>query len=137
MRVMMNRKRRRARAKGLRLLSPGGISSSGQAGVPSRAAVKVKPVGEPSEVVERNSGHLRGCGAKQAPAEFLTPGEMCERLRISRATLDRQVKVGGIPRPIKIGHQVRFARAVVDRWLESTMTNCGLDSSVCSGKLLS
>ena len=47
---------------------------------------------------------------------YLRAREVTSRFQISRATLDRLVRVGEFPPPIKLGRVNRWGRAVVDRW---------------------
>ena len=48
--------------------------------------------------------------------------EMCDLLKISRATLNRMDKSGLIPGRIKLGGSVRFHRETVETWLQSMIT---------------
>lgn len=53
------------------------------------------------------------------PALRLTTGEVCQIARISRATLWRRIKSGGLPLPIDRGRQALFDRAQVLRALHA------------------
>ena len=46
-----------------------------------------------------------------------TVAELADVLRVSRATIDRLHACGVLPGKVKIGHQVRYLRQVVQTWL--------------------
>ncbi len=49
---------------------------------------------------------------------MLTACDVCERLQISRATLERMVRRGDFPEPVKLGPRlVRWRPADLDRFL--------------------
>lgn len=132
----MNRKQKRRKAKGL--MSPmqrvrEQLRGDGERGAliqseSSIAAFNGLPAefegsggtSEPSEVETRASEAMRR--SNEQLAEFLIADELCAMLRISRATLDRQVKVKSIPRPLKIGNQLRWLRTTIDEWIRGKVT---------------
>lgn len=70
---------------------------------------------------------------QKSPREFKTPpvdpnavllsvSEMCNLLKISRATLVRMDKSGKLPGRIKLGGSVRFHRETVEIWLKNLIT---------------
>jgi len=51
------------------------------------------------------------------PPLLYTVKELAQVLRVSRATLDRLQACGVLPGKVKIGHQVRYVRHIVEAWL--------------------
>jgi prophage regulatory protein len=51
-------------------------------------------------------------------AELLRVDDVCALLQINRRTLHRHTNSGRIPRPVKLGHLVRWRRAELMQWLE-------------------
>jgi prophage regulatory protein len=52
-------------------------------------------------------------------AQFLTPRAVCERVALSRATLDRMVAAGKFPAPIRLTERrLAFNQADVERWMQ-------------------
>jgi predicted DNA-binding transcriptional regulator AlpA len=52
-------------------------------------------------------------------AQFLTPKAVCERVALSRATLDRLVVAGKFPPPIRLTERrLAFNAADVDAWMQ-------------------
>ena len=50
--------------------------------------------------------------------KFMTPKAVCERVALSRATLDRLVAAGSFPRPIRITERrLAFNAADVEQWM--------------------
>ena len=51
--------------------------------------------------------------------QFLTPRAVCERIALSRATLDRMVAAGKFPAPIKLTERrLAFDASAVDAWMQ-------------------
>jgi prophage regulatory protein len=49
---------------------------------------------------------------------FMTPKSVCERVALSRATLDRLVAAGKFPRPIRITERrLAFDAEKVEQWI--------------------
>lgn len=49
---------------------------------------------------------------------FITPKQACERIALSRATLDRMVAAGTFPKPIRLTERrLAFNEADVDAWI--------------------
>ena len=48
--------------------------------------------------------------------EFMTVAEVAGYLRVTEKTVYRLLKQGGIP-ATKVGHQWRFGKAIIDKWL--------------------
>lgn len=44
----------------------------------------------------------------QTDIQLLSPKEVCSALGISRSTLDRHVKAGSLPEPVRFGSTVRW-----------------------------
>mgnify|MGYP006408476103 CR=1 FL=1 len=54
--------------------------------------------------------------------KFLTPKATCERIALSRATLDRMVAAGKFPRPIRLTERrLAFNAADVETWMTERM----------------
>lgn len=52
------------------------------------------------------------------PNRLITPKQACERVALSRATLDRLVAAGTFPKPIRITERrLAFSEAEVDSWI--------------------
>lgn len=52
-------------------------------------------------------------------AQFLTPKAVCERVALSRATLDRLVSAGKFPPPIRLTERrLAFNAADVEAWMQ-------------------
>ena len=50
--------------------------------------------------------------------ELMTAREVCTKLKIHRATLDRWRSGHGFPRPVRIGPRaIRFNVEAIERWL--------------------
>ncbi|WP_100260654.1 helix-turn-helix transcriptional regulator [Qipengyuania seohaensis] len=50
--------------------------------------------------------------------QFLSPKTVCERVAISRATLDRLVAAGNFPSPIRLTQRrLVYNQADVERWM--------------------
>ena len=51
-------------------------------------------------------------------ARFITPKQACERIALSRATLDRMVAAGTFPKPIRITERrLVYIEADVEAWI--------------------
>ena len=51
-------------------------------------------------------------------AQFLTPKAVCERIALSRATLDRMVAEGKFPKPIRLTERrLAYEEAKVSEWM--------------------
>ena len=51
-------------------------------------------------------------------AQFLTPRAVCDKIALSRATLDRMVAAGKFPPPIKLTERrLAYSQAAVDEWM--------------------
>ena len=51
-------------------------------------------------------------------AQFLTPKAVCEKIALSRATLDRLVAAGKFPSPIRLTERrIAFKASAVDEWM--------------------
>lgn len=52
-------------------------------------------------------------------AQFLTPRAVCERIALSRATLDRLVATGRFPAPIRLTERrLAYNAAAVEAWMQ-------------------
>jgi predicted DNA-binding transcriptional regulator AlpA len=52
-------------------------------------------------------------------AQFLTPRAVCERVALSRATLDRLVAAGKFPAPIRLTERrLVYDAAAVEAWMQ-------------------
>jgi prophage regulatory protein len=52
-------------------------------------------------------------------AQFLTPRAVCERVALSRATLDRLVAAGKFPQPIRLTERrLAYDAAAVEAWMQ-------------------
>ncbi|MEH6685619.1 MAG: AlpA family phage regulatory protein [Qipengyuania sp.] len=50
---------------------------------------------------------------------FLSPKDTCDRIALSRATLDRMVAAGTFPKPIKLTERrLAFNASDVEAWME-------------------
>ena len=52
-------------------------------------------------------------------AELMTVQEMADYLRVTKKTIYRLLERGGIP-AIKVGHQWRFDKTLIDEWLQQS-----------------
>lgn len=53
-------------------------------------------------------------------AQFLSPKAVCERVALSRATLDRLVAAGEFPPPIRLTERrLAFNAADVEAWMQA------------------
>lgn len=51
-------------------------------------------------------------------AQFLTPKAVCDKIALSRATLDRMVAAGKFPSPIRLTERrLAFNAATVEEWM--------------------
>ena len=51
-------------------------------------------------------------------AQFLTPKAVCDKIALSRATLDRMVAAGKFPAPIKLTERrLAYSQAAVEEWM--------------------
>lgn len=51
-------------------------------------------------------------------AQFLTPKAVCEKIALSRATLDRMVAAGKFPAPIRLTERrLAYSQTVVEEWM--------------------
>ena len=51
-------------------------------------------------------------------AQFLTPKAVCDKIALSRATLDRMVAAGNFPRPIKLTERrLAYSQSEVEAWM--------------------
>ena len=49
---------------------------------------------------------------------FITPKQTCDRIALSRATLDRMVAAGAFPKPLRLTERrLAFNEADVDAWI--------------------
>jgi prophage regulatory protein len=52
-------------------------------------------------------------------AQFLTPKAVCDRIALSRATLDRMVAAGKFPAPIRLTERrLAYDADSVERWMQ-------------------
>ena len=52
-------------------------------------------------------------------AQFLTPRAVCDRIALSRATLDRLVAAGKFPAPIRLTERrLAYDAAAVEAWMQ-------------------
>lgn len=55
-------------------------------------------------------------------SQFLTPRAVCERVALSRATLDRLVAAGKFPQPIRLTERrLAYDAAAVERWMSDKL----------------
>ena len=55
-------------------------------------------------------------------AQFLTPKAVCDKIALSRATLDRMVASGTFPRPLKLTERrLAYSQADVESWMAERM----------------
>jgi excisionase family DNA binding protein len=59
------------------------------------------------------------------PAATYTARDLAALLRISVRQVWRMADAGKLPKPARFGRAVRWARSVVDKWLESGAAPCG------------
>lgn len=51
-------------------------------------------------------------------AQFLSPSAVCDKVALSRATLDRMVAAGRFPKPIKLTERrLAYNQADVEAWM--------------------
>lgn len=74
-----------------------------------------EPISQPAPKAARKA-------STETRSILLSVVEMCDLLKISRATLNRMDKSGLIPGRIKLGGSVRFHRETVETWLQSMIT---------------
>lgn len=56
--------------------------------------------------------------------QFLTPKAVCERIALSRATLDRMVADGRFPKPIQLTERrLAYNATDVDAWMADRVEN--------------
>jgi predicted DNA-binding transcriptional regulator AlpA len=56
--------------------------------------------------------------------QFLTPRQVCARIALSRATLDRLVNSGKFPPPMRLTERrLAYNAADVERWMAERMEN--------------
>ena len=54
--------------------------------------------------------------------QFLTPKAVCERIALSRATLDRMVAEGKFPKPVRLTERrLAYEEAKVSEWMASKL----------------
>jgi excisionase family DNA binding protein len=58
----------------------------------------------------------------KAFGDILTIGELAEYLKVSKSTLYKLVREGGLPSR-KVGRHWRFRKNAIDRWLEISNQN--------------
>ncbi|MBX7460809.1 AlpA family phage regulatory protein [Qipengyuania sp. YG19] len=55
-------------------------------------------------------------------AQFLTPKAVCDKISLSRATLDRMVAAGKFPKPIQLTERrLAYSLADVEAWMTDRM----------------
>jgi predicted DNA-binding transcriptional regulator AlpA len=94
-----------------------GRSLDAEGGVDYGPVIAPEPTPEPCETCP-----VMGCplGHPQDPARpLLTVDDLAEQLRVSTATLNLWHRKGQGPHRLKLGGQVRYRQADVDRWLDS------------------
>lgn len=51
-------------------------------------------------------------------AQFLTPKAVCDKIAVSRATLDRLVAAGKFPSPIRLTERrLAYSESTVEEWM--------------------
>ena len=60
---------------------------------------------------------------------FLRAREITHLIQISRATLDRLVRDGDFPPPIKVGRVNRWRRTAIEEWAREREENAGRNNS--------
>ena len=56
--------------------------------------------------------------------QFLTSKAVCDRIALSRATLDRMVAAGEFPRPIRLTERrLAYNAAAVEAWMTERLEN--------------
>lgn len=56
------------------------------------------------------------------PTQFLSPKAVCDRIALSRSTLDRLVSVGEFPQPIRLTERrLAFNAEAVEQWMAERM----------------
>lgn len=73
-----------------------------------------QPVAESAPVVAERKAKEKG---PEILPLLLTVSQVCALLNLSRSTLFRLEKSGGIPGRVTIGGQVRYHRQVIEEWL--------------------
>ena len=53
--------------------------------------------------------------------KLMTKLNVCERLCVSDRTLEKHVRAGKFPAPLRLGKQVLWAEQAVERWLEQEL----------------
>jgi excisionase family DNA binding protein len=107
---MDKRERRKQRREWARQHRSGTAALTAEAGEPVREPSDAPP---PAAAPEGVQGQAAGGG----PDLLLTLAEVCAALRVSRSTVERQVKAGAIPGRVKIGGRVRFHRVMFEDWV--------------------
>lgn len=55
-------------------------------------------------------------------ARFITPKQTCEKIAVSRTTLDRMVGAGAFPKPIRLTERrLAFNEADVEAWMAAKL----------------
>ena len=55
-------------------------------------------------------------------AQFLTPKAVCDKIAMSRATLDRMVAAGKFPKPIHLTERrLAYCQSAVETWMAERM----------------
>jgi len=78
------------------------------------ATAAAQPVAESAPVVAERKAKEKG---PEILPLLLTVTQVCALLNISRSTLFRLEKSGGIPGRVTLGGQVRYHRQVIEEWL--------------------
>lgn len=56
------------------------------------------------------------------PTQFLSPKAVCDRIALSRSTLDRLVSAGDFPAPIRITpRRLAYNAAAVEAWMSERL----------------
>lgn len=56
------------------------------------------------------------------PVQLIFKSSVAQRLGVSERTIEKLVKTGKFPPPLKLGKNAMWAHNVVERWLEQALT---------------
>lgn len=58
-------------------------------------------------------------GAEDQDIQLLTAADLAGLLKVNRSTLYSWLSSGRLPMPLRIGKSVRWAKRIIDRWIEA------------------
>jgi excisionase family DNA binding protein len=60
--------------------------------------------------------------AEKTEPQFLTIAQVATLMNVSQRTVNRWVDAGSMPKPMRLGHVIRWNRTVIDQWIETGCT---------------